>query len=55
MALETGDITAIIIALAGACVVIVASIRAHGQLMRENQELRKRLVEIEYQQIRGQG
>lgn len=55
MALETTDITAIIIALAGACVVIVASIRAHGQLMRENQELRKRLVELEYNQINGRG
>lgn len=55
MTLQTGDITAIIIALAGACVVIVVSIRAHGQLMRENRELRKRLVELEFNQINGRG
>jgi hypothetical protein len=55
MVLETGDIAAIIIALAGACVVIVTSIRAHGRLMQENQMLRKRLVELEYNQINGRG
>lgn len=54
MTLEIGDITAIIIALAGACVVIVLSIRAHGRLMQENQELRRRVGELEYQ-INGRG
>lgn len=53
MILETGDIAAIIIALAGACVVIITSIRAYGQLMRENQSLRKQLVELEYKRVRS--
>lgn len=42
---------AIIIALAGACTVMVVSIRAHRDLLRENRQLRKKLVELEFDRL----
>jgi hypothetical protein len=43
--LETTDILAIIIALAGSSFVIILSIRNYGKLYQENQMLRKKLNE----------
>jgi hypothetical protein len=43
--LETMDILAIIIALAGASFVIILSINNYGKLYRENQMLRQKLDE----------
>ncbi len=51
MLLQTTDIIAIIIALAGACTVMVVSIQAHGRLMRENRQLRMELAELEYSKV----
>jgi len=44
MLLENTDLLAIIIALAGAGVVMVISIIAYGRLYRENQDLRRALA-----------
>jgi len=52
MVLENTDILAIIIALAGACFVMVVSINAYGKLMRENRQLRQELVELEWKRIK---
>jgi hypothetical protein len=46
MVLENTDILAIIIALAGACVVMVVGIREQGRLSRENRRLREKLIEM---------
>jgi ABC-type long-subunit fatty acid transport system fused permease/ATPase subunit len=53
MVLDTGTMFAIIIALAGSCFVMVVGIRAQGKLLRENRELRKRLVELEWNKVKG--
>lgn len=45
MLLETTDILAVIIALAGSIAVIIISINAYGKLYRENQMLRQKLRE----------
>lgn len=52
MVLDTGTMLAIIIALAGSCFVMVVSINAYGKLMRENKQLRKELVEMEWKMVR---
>lgn len=46
MVLESTDILAVIIALAGACFVMVVGIREQGRLSRENSRLREKLIEI---------
>jgi predicted Co/Zn/Cd cation transporter (cation efflux family) len=52
MVIDTGTMLAIIIALAGSCFVMVVSINAYGKLMRENKQLRKELVEMEWKMVR---
>lgn len=46
MTLLTTDIIAIIIALLGACTVVVISIRAYGTLMREHIKLERAHAEL---------
>lgn len=53
MYLLTTDIIAITIALVGACIVIFYSIRHNRDLLKENTELRKRLVELEFDKVKG--
>jgi len=47
MTLLTTDILAIIIALLGACTVIIISIRAYGTLMREHIQLERAYAELQ--------
>jgi hypothetical protein len=53
MLLDTWTMLAIIIALASSCFVMVISIRAHGQLLRENKRLRIELTELHYEKVKG--
>lgn len=53
MILDTGTLIGIVIALASSCFVMVVSIRAYGQLMKENRELRMELSELEWKEIKG--
>ena len=50
---DTWTMLAIIIALASSCFVMVISIRAHGQLLRENKRLRIELTELHYEKVKG--
>lgn len=53
MMLETGDLLAIMIALAGASVVMIFSIMQVGRLTQENDRLRQKLVENNYQGVKN--
>jgi hypothetical protein len=53
MLLDTWTMLGIIIALASSCFVMVISIRAHGQLLRENKRLRMELTELHYEKVKG--
>jgi len=53
MFLDTGTMIGLIIALAGSCFVMVVSIQAHRNLMRENLKLRKELAELHYNSIKN--
>jgi len=53
MVLDTGTMIGIMIALAGSCFVMVVSIQAHRNLMRENIQLRKELTELHYNSIKN--
>lgn len=48
MILDTGTVVGIVIALAGACFVMVTGMIQYGKLYRENQELGDRLSIWEY-------
>ncbi len=53
MLLDNGTMFAIIIALAGSCFVMVVGIRAQGRLIRENNQLRKELAELQWNSVKG--
>lgn len=53
MILDNGTMFAIIIALAGSCFVMVVGIRAQGRLIRENNQLRKELAELQWNSVKG--
>lgn len=53
MYLLTTDIIAITLALVGACILIIFSVKHNRDLLRENNELRRRLVELEWNKVKG--